>query len=54
MGFEGGLMKSNSIDSYNNAYKIGLLYDGKTVNYSFDIVKTHDNVIYGLTMKMPF
>jgi hypothetical protein len=54
IGFGGGLMKSNSINSYDNAYKFEMLFEDKILNYSFDVIKTHDNVIYGLTIKMPF
>jgi len=52
-GIQIGLMKSNDID-YNNAIKIGLLFDRKNFNYSFDFIKTQSHIAFGLTTRIPF
>ncbi|MES2379586.1 MAG: hypothetical protein V4538_01005 [Bacteroidota bacterium] len=55
LGLQAGLMKSNDIKTFDNAFKFGFLYEGNgTFNYSFDIIKGKDLYIYGLTIKMPF
>ncbi len=55
LGLQAGLMKSNDLKTFDNAFKFGFLYEGSgTFNYSFDIIKGKDLYIYGLTIKMPF
>lgn len=55
IGLQGGLMKSYNMSTYNNAYKIGLLYEGSgSFNYAFDFIRDKDKYFYGLTVKIPF
>lgn len=55
LGLQAGLMKSNDIKTFDNAFKLGFMYEGHgTFNYSFDVIKGKDLYIYGLTIKMPF
>lgn len=56
IGLAGGLIKSNSLSTYNNAYKFGFIIDGVgAVNWELDFIKPKgQNTVYGLTMKMPF
>lgn len=55
LGAQVGFIKSADINSYNNAFKMGFLYQNKTFNYSFDFIKdANKNWIYGLTIYFPF
>ncbi len=56
LGIQGGFTNSNEIKSFNNAYKFGLLYEGKgPFNYSIDVIKdASKNTLYGFTVKLPF
>jgi len=55
IGFQIGLLKSNDIKSFDNAFKWGILLSGKSLNYSFDIITdTNKNTLYGLTIYLPF
>ncbi len=56
LGVVGGVLKSNSLSSYNNAYKFGIMIDGVgAVNWELDFIKTKNQPsVYALTMKMPF
>jgi hypothetical protein len=55
IGLQFGILKSNDIKSFDNAFKIGFLHANKFLNYSFDIINdTNKNTIYGLTVFLPF
>jgi hypothetical protein len=55
LGLHGGIMKSNDLQSFNNAVKFGLLFGNKSMNYSFDFIyNSNKNWIYGLTIYLPF
>lgn len=56
LGWQCGFTNSNEIKSFNNAYKLGVSYEGKgPFNYSFDFIKdANKNTLYGFTIKLPF
>jgi hypothetical protein len=55
LGLHGGIMKSNDLQSFDNAIKFGLLFGNKSMNYSFDFIRdSNKNLIYGLTVYLPF
>jgi hypothetical protein len=57
LGLQAGFMKSNESNFFNNAYKIGAVFESKSegANYSFDLIRdTNGNYIYGITYKVPF
>jgi len=55
IGLQIGLLKSNEIKSFDNAFKWGIFHSGKNLNYSFDIITdTNKNTLYGLTIYLPF
>jgi hypothetical protein len=54
-GFQIGLLKSNEIKSFDNAFKWGILHSRKNINYSFDVITdSNKNSLYGLTIYFPF
>jgi len=55
LGLQIGLLKSNEIKSFDNAFKWGILHSGKNLNYSFDVITdSNKNTLYGLTVYLPF
>lgn len=50
-----GIMKSNDLQSFDNAKKFGLLLGHKVMNYSFDVILINNkDFIHGLTICLPF
>lgn len=55
LGLQGGIMKSNDLQSFNNSLKFSLLLGHKSINYSFDFIhNSNKNTVYGLTVYLPF
>jgi hypothetical protein len=55
LGMHLGIMKSNDLQSFDNAKKFGLLLGHKVMNYSFDVILINNkDFIHGLTICLPF
>ncbi|MFA9212862.1 MAG: hypothetical protein ACEQSR_03340 [Candidatus Methylacidiphilales bacterium] len=55
IGLQLGIMKSNDIKTFDNAFKFGILQQTKLLNYSFDFIyDSNKNWVYGLTVYFPF
>lgn len=55
IGLQLGIMKSNDIKTFDNAFKFGILQQTKILNYSFDFIyDSNKNTLYGLTVYFPF